>query len=89
MAKKIDEQLNANINICKFFNQEPELSSEKQTLNMVPVRPIDEFLTTADRMQSIRKRLSPVKRTKCENRILSSVDSIREGPVQRITFLNI
>lgn len=56
---------------------------------MLPTRPNEESLTTADRMQSIRRRLSPVKRAKIENRNASSVDSNRETPVQRITFLNI
>jgi len=41
MAKKIDEQLNANINICKFFSQDPQVFSEKETMNMVPIRPLD------------------------------------------------
>jgi hypothetical protein len=40
-------------------------------------------------MMSLRKRLSPVKRYKVEGRLACSVDSVREAPVQRSTFLNI
>lgn len=59
LVKKIDNQLDAHLNICRFFKDSVPTEIIK---NYTPR--LSEYETTADRMFNLRKRLSPVKRSK-------------------------
>lgn len=52
------DKLNININICRALYKEKEISMFS---SISPVKKIDDYENTADRMMDMRRRLSPVK----------------------------
>lgn len=85
LIKNVQTQLNANINICGLLQERKKKSDDFSNYNPR----IEEFETTADRMLNMRKRLSPMRKSKEDKRAINSVDAVREGPVPRASFLSI
>ena len=77
---------NFNINVCKALYRDKEL----EMLRSLSPKKTEDFQNTTDRMQDLRRRLSPIRlQHKVDPRGSLSEGSWREKQDQRTVFLNI
>jgi hypothetical protein len=91
LFRNVETQIAANINLGALLSGNKLVIAEEFRRNMPsPLRIVQDFESTADRMLLLRKKLSPMRRVKEEEkRTNCSMDKMRESAVHKATFLNI